>query len=122
MEQQSNSDSGQTRLLAAGGLIGALLASSCCIVPLVLLTLGVSGAWIGNLTGLAPYQGYFTAATLVFLASGFWFVYRRPNDACELGTYCASPRSGRVIKSMLWVSTLLIGVALADDWWAPLIT
>ena len=101
MEQQSNSDSGQTRLLAAGGLIGALLASSCCIVPLVLLTLGVSGAWIGNLTGLAPYQGYFTAATLVFLASGFWFVYRRPNDdACQLGTYCASPRSGQVIKSL----------------------
>ena len=122
MEQQPNSDSGRRRLLAAGGLVGALLASSCCIVPLVLLTLGVSGAWIGNLTGLAPYQGYFTAATLVFLASGFWFVYRKPGDTCELGTYCASPQSDRLIKSVLWGSTLLIGIALADDWWAPLIT
>lgn len=59
MEQQPNSDSGRRRLLAAGGLVGALLASSCCIVPLVLLTLGVSGAWIGNLTGLGTLSGLF---------------------------------------------------------------
>ena len=30
--------------LAAGGLIGAVLASSCCIVPLMLVIVGVSGA------------------------------------------------------------------------------
>ena len=27
-------------------------ASSCCILPLVLFSLGVSGAWIGNFTQL----------------------------------------------------------------------
>src|SRR5262245_16002083 len=46
----------QQRLMAAGGLVGALAASSCCILPLLLFSLGVSGAWIGNLTRLAPYQ------------------------------------------------------------------
>jgi hypothetical protein len=51
------------RLIAAGGLLGALAASSCCILPLVLFSLGVSGAWIGNFTRLAPYQPYFIAAT-----------------------------------------------------------
>ena len=49
-------------LVAAGGILGALAASSCCILPLVLFGLGVSGAWIGNLTWLAPYQPYFIAA------------------------------------------------------------
>jgi hypothetical protein len=39
-------------LLAAGGIIGGILASSCCILPLVFFGLGVSGAWIGNLTAL----------------------------------------------------------------------
>ena len=34
------------KLVAAGGVIGALAASSCCILPLVLFGLGVSGAWI----------------------------------------------------------------------------
>src|SRR5215472_4108367 len=46
------------KLLAAGGVIGALATSSCCVVPLVLFGLGVSGAWIANLTQLAPYQPY----------------------------------------------------------------
>ena len=35
-------------LLATGGLIGAILASSCCIAPLAFVTLGISGAWIGS--------------------------------------------------------------------------
>jgi mercuric ion transport protein len=54
-------------LAATGGLLGALAASSCCILPLVLFGLGVSGAWIGNFTRLAPYQPWFIAATLAFL-------------------------------------------------------
>src|SRR6266851_5223734 len=58
------------KLLAAGGVLGALAASSCCIVPLVLFSLGVSGAWIGNLTRLAPYQPYFIAATAACLGYG----------------------------------------------------
>ena len=41
---------------AVGGVIGAVLASSCCIGPLLLVTLGASGAWIGNLTALKTYQ------------------------------------------------------------------
>ena len=41
-------------LIAAGGVLGALAATSCCIIPLVLFTLGIGGAWIGNLKALAP--------------------------------------------------------------------
>ena len=59
---------------AAGGVIGAVLASSCCIAPLLLLTLGVSGAWIGNLTALEPYKPVFLGVALVFI--GLPFVVR----------------------------------------------
>lgn len=60
-------DSGaRTGWFATGGLIGAILASSCCIVPLVLVTIGVSGAWIGTLTALEPYKPLFAGATLIF--------------------------------------------------------
>ena len=52
------------KILTAGGVLGALAASSCCIVPLVLFGLGVSGAWIGNLTALATYQPYIALITL----------------------------------------------------------
>jgi mercuric ion transport protein len=107
-------------LLATGGLIGAALASSCCILPLLLLTLGVSGAWIGRLTALAPYQPVFLLATGGFLAAGFWAVYRRPGTTCEPDSYCASPRSDRVAKAALWTATALVGAAVGVNLLAPL--
>ena len=57
-----------TSLLAAGGAVAALGASSCCVLPLLLFMLGVSGAWIGNLTRLTPYQPYILAVTVALLA------------------------------------------------------
>jgi hypothetical protein len=51
----------QGRWIAGGALIGAVLASACCIVPLVLVMLGISGAWIANLTALEPYKPYVTS-------------------------------------------------------------
>ena len=50
--------------LAAGG-VAALLASACCLGPLVLITLGVSGAWISNLAALEPYRPLFIGVALV---------------------------------------------------------
>lgn len=106
-------------LLATGGVLGAILASSCCIGPLVLLTLGVSGAWIGNLTALEPYKPFFIAVTMVFLGLGFWQVYFKPKEACEEGSYCATPTSDRVVKIALWSATVLVLLALTIDLWAP---
>jgi mercuric ion transport protein len=100
-------------LLAAGGIVAALGASSCCVVPLVLFMLGISGAWIGNLTALAPYQPLFVAAAVVFLAFGFVRVYRRPKAACAEGSYCARPASARLAKLGLWAATALIILAVA---------
>ncbi|MGI8561022.1 MAG: mercuric transporter MerT family protein [Luteimonas sp.] len=105
---------------AAGGVIGALLASSCCIIPLVLVMLGVSGAWIGNLTMLEPYKAWFVAATLVFLALGFWQVYFRRQPKCEDDSYCARPESALITKGALWIATVLVAMAITIRWWAPL--
>jgi mercuric ion transport protein len=67
-------------MLAIGGLLGALAAASCCIMPLVLFGLGASGAWIGNLTQLAPYQPIFIAASLACLSGGAWLIRRGQNE------------------------------------------
>jgi mercuric ion transport protein len=119
MALTENSDDGRKGLIAAGGVIGALLASTCCIAPLLLLTLGVSGAWMGNLTALAPYQFYFIAATLIFLGAGYWYVYWKPKKACEEGTYCASPTADRVNKFALWFATALVALALGVNFILP---
>ena len=109
------------RLIAAGGLLGALAASSCCIVPLVLFGLGVSGAWIGNLTRLAPYQPCFIAVTLGFLGAGYWLTYGEPKRVCGEGEACARPLPRRLVKAALVVATVLVLVALSLDFLAPLL-
>ncbi len=45
---------GRQTSVAAAGLLGALASMSCCIIPLFLFSIGVSGAWMGNLTALYP--------------------------------------------------------------------
>src|ERR1700736_697489 len=108
---------GQT-LVAAGGILGAIAASSCCILPLVLFSLGISGAWIGNLTALAPYQPYFIAATLACLGYGYWLVYRRKEIACAEGA-CARPLPNHIVKAGLVLATILVAGAIAFDLFAP---
>lgn len=117
------SDAGEARRgwVAAGGVIGAILASSCCIVPLVLVTFGVSGAWIGNLTAFDPYKRYFAAVTLVLVGLGFWLVYFRDKPVCAEGSYCARPQSTTLTKAALWFATLLVLLALTVELWAPLL-
>jgi mercuric ion transport protein len=107
-------------LAATGGLLGALAASSCCILPLVLFGLGVSGAWIGNFTRLAPYQPWFIAATLAFLGYGYWLVHRSSRRACADGEACARPLPSRVVKTSLILATILVAAALGLDFIAPL--
>jgi len=114
------SEQGRGRLLATGGILGALIASSCCVAPLVLVTLGVGGAWIGNLTALEPYKPYFLVATALLLAGGFWHVYFRPKQACVEGSYCARPASSRITKSVLWIATVLALLSATVNLWAPL--
>lgn len=62
---EAQSTAGRGALLA--GALAAILASACCLGPLILLTLGVSGAWIGNLTALEPYRPIFIGTALVAL-------------------------------------------------------
>src|SRR2546422_6995325 len=110
----------QQWLMAVGGLLGALAASSCCILPLVLFSLGVSGAWIGNFTQLAPYQPYFLAATICFLSYGYWLVYRSSKLACADGEACARPLPNRFVKTGLILATILVVAAVAFDFLASL--
>ena len=105
--------------MAADGLLGALAASSCCILPLTLFGLGVSGAWIGNFTRLAPYQPFFIAATLGFLGYGYWLVYRSSTRACADGEACAHPLPNRIVKTSLILATVLVVAALGFDFIAP---
>ncbi len=107
-------------IYATGGLIGAILASTCCIAPFIFLLLGISGAWISYLTALAPYQPIFLVISLGFLGVGFWKVYGKPKADCQEGSSCATVPSDRVIRMALWTATLLIFAAFGVEALGPL--
>ena len=109
------------RLTAIGSILGAIAASSCCIAPLVLFSLGISGAWIGNLTALAPYQPYFIVATLACLGYGYWLVYRRKTIACTEGAACARPLPSHIVKAGLVLATILVVGAIGLDLIGPIL-
>ncbi len=101
------------------GVVAAIGASVCCVAPLVLLALGIGGAWIGNLTAFEPYRPLFIGLTLLFLGLGFRQLYRAP-QACAPGTPCADPQTTKRQRLMFWsVAVLLLGL-LAVPWFAPL--
>ncbi len=99
-------------LAFAGGLAGAVAAMSCCILPLVLFSLGVSGVWIGQLTNLAPYQPYFIGAAILCLGYGYWMVYRSRRTACADRAVCARPMSSRLVMAGLILATGMIAATL----------
>lgn len=105
------------KLLAAGGVLGALAASSCC---LVLFGLGISGAWIGNLTRLASYQPYFLTATAGCTGVGYWLCYLARKTACAKGDACARPLPNLAVTLGLILATVLVVAAVALDFLAPL--
>ncbi|WP_159728260.1 mercuric transporter MerT family protein [Methylosinus sp. Ce-a6] len=117
----AEASSSAQRLLAAGGLLGALAASSCCVLPLALFSFGVGGAWIGQLTRLAPYQPYFVAFTAACLALGLWSAWRSRRDACGTGAACATVPTNRLVVIGFVLSAALVAVALAADLVIPLL-
>jgi mercuric ion transport protein len=100
-----------SRWLAVGGILGALGAASCCVIPFALFLAGVSGAWIGNLTLLEPYQPIFAAVSLAFIGVGAWRLRNKREIACADG-YCATPRSDRVARIGLVVAATLVVIAV----------
>src|SRR6266704_5977886 len=107
---ESGSDRTGTGALLVGGL-AAILASTCCLGPLVLVALGLSGAWIGNLTRLEPYRPFFVAGAVVALFFAGRRIFR-PAQACQPGEVCAVPRTRRVYKIVFGIVSVLVLVAL----------
>lgn len=104
-------------VLAAGG-VAALLASACCLGPLLLVSVGLSGAWMGQLQVLEPFRPYTIGIALIAL----YFAYRRifrPQAACDPGDICAVPRNRAISKAIFWAVAALVLVAVVYPYVVP---
>lgn len=99
-------------------VLASIGASVCCVGPLVLLVLGIGGAWVGNLTAFEPYRPYFIGITLVFIGLAFRKLYLVP-QVCMPGSACANPMVLKRQRLIFWVVTLLMLLLLAVPTLAP---
>jgi mercuric ion transport protein len=102
--------------LSVGGILAGLGAASCCVLPFLLFTAGISGAWIANLTALEPYRFYFAGAAVVCIGFGFYRVYSGAAAACAEDSYCARPVSHGIAKFGLWSASVIVLVALVSPY------
>lgn len=85
----------------------------------MLVTLGVSGAWISNLTALEPYRPLFIGAALVAMFFAWRRIYR-PVEQCERGEVCAVPQVRTAYKAIFVGVSGLILVAMLFPYVLPL--
>lgn len=103
--------------LAAVG--AALLASLCCIGPVLFVTVGVGA---GLASRFEPLRPAFTVLTVGLIAAGFFSVYgrRAAKGAATLSAdgNCAVPRNRSRDEVMLWTATLVAVVLLTFPQWS----
>jgi mercuric ion transport protein len=106
------------------GLIGiavgsTLLASTCCVLPLVLVLVGIGGAWMVNLTALKPYTAPFVVIALIALAWAGYLVFRSMPACPAEGTSC-DDGAQRTTRKIFIVCAIFIAVLLLFPFAAPL--
>lgn len=110
-----------SRLPLIGGVIAAIAASLCCVGPLVLVMLGIGGAWVSNLAVFEPFRPYFLGVAVIFLFFAWKKIYRATAAAaCTPGSLCAMPQANRIYKGLFWIVAALVALALVFPYLAPL--
>ena len=100
-----------------GGLLAGIATSLCCVAPLVLLSLGVGGAWVSNLTALEPYRPVFIVLACAMLVIAYFQLYETAdNQLCEEGKVCAEPSTQRLYKKLFWCVMAVVLIAIASPY------
>src|SRR6266853_6052099 len=95
------------KVALVGGVLASIGASACCAGPLLLLSLGIGGAWIGNLTALEPYRPVFILLVLLFLGLAFRKLYFVP-QSCDSEENCSADRTRNTQRIIFWIVASLV--------------
>jgi mercuric ion transport protein len=116
MQASSNAN---TKLALAGGVLAGIGASACCIGPVLLVSLGIGGAWIGHLTALEPYRPVFIVLTAMFLGLAFRKLYLVP-QGCALEDNCIADRTRHRQRILFWILAPITFGLVASPWILPI--
>ena len=105
-----------SKMPMVGGIIAAIGAGICCVGPLVLLLLGISGSWISSLTAFEPYRPVFVVTVMLFLGYAGYKIHR-PIEKCQPGSVCAIPQTRRRRQIAFWITSLIALVLITSNYW-----
>lgn len=105
--------------LGIGAILAAIVASVCCIGPLLFISLGIGGAWMGAFSSMETIRPYFIVLTLIFIGLGYRKLYLIP-DSCQEGDDCALPEIKYKQRMIFWIGSSLILLLLTFPWYAPI--
>ena len=97
-----------TRVLAGTGLVGAIVASSCCVLPFVLFVLGIGGAWMANLYALMPYKFYFMVPAVAAIIGAWVLIRREDKRTCATDSPIGSTIIVRTVNALLGIKVVLM--------------
>jgi len=113
------SSSVNSKMALAGGVLAGIGASVCCVGPLLLLSLGIGGAWIGHLTALEPYRRIFIVLTVVFLGLAFRKLHLVPQN-CGLEDNCVADHTRHTQRILFWILAPMTLGLVASPWILPI--
>ena len=101
---------GTTRAVLATAAVASLLASTCCLLPLALVSVGLTGAWLANLRMLQPYSPVLIGIAIAALAFAGRSLHRsRSTTSCRIDG-SAKPRP--LLKATFWLVAALTLILL----------
>ncbi len=109
-------DSAQNKSLLGGVMLAAVMASLCCVIPLLFAGAGVTAILVAE--KFAIIRPYLLALTGLLLLAGFYYAYRPIKVACEPGSACATPASRRRARLGIWLATAFAGLFVLSPYWS----
>ncbi len=106
----------KARFALTGAIVAAVTASLCCILPLIAAVIGFTGFAASQF--FEHWRPYFLAVTFGLLAVGFYLAYRRPREACEVGSACERTPIGRWNRAALWLVAVSVVVLAAFPYYS----
>jgi mercuric ion transport protein len=107
----------KTQASLAAGVLAGIGATACCFGPLLLVSIGLGGAWAARLQGLSALQPVFIGLTLLFMGFAFYLLYVEPSK-CAPGEVCKVPQVIRRHRIAFWVVAAAIVAMIAFPFFA----
>ncbi len=96
----------ERQLTIWGAVMAGLVASLCCLGPLLFAALGLGAFGLAGI--FAPARPYLLVLAVLLLAFGFYRAYFRHEQACGPSEACATKPTSRLGRVGLWIASVAV--------------